>query len=91
MPGRLLVGDTTPTDPGGNGPLSRVQFVEFSRLSRRSRGDVSGFSVIFLDCHGRLWDYDEVVGRRSVRTGETRRWRTSTIRKNYDDHSLASG
>ncbi|GBP53936.1 hypothetical protein EVAR_96614_1 [Eumeta japonica] len=27
----------------------------------------------------------EVVGRRSVRTGETRRWRTSTIRKNYDD------
>ncbi|GBP06139.1 hypothetical protein EVAR_3523_1 [Eumeta japonica] len=33
--------------------------------------------------------YDEVVGRRSAWTGETRRWRTSTVRKNYDDHSLA--
>ncbi|GBP19263.1 hypothetical protein EVAR_79863_1 [Eumeta japonica] len=31
----------------------------------------------------------EVVGRCSVRTGKTRRWRTSTVRKNYDDHSLA--
>ncbi|GBP60049.1 hypothetical protein EVAR_44259_1 [Eumeta japonica] len=30
----------------------------------------------------------EVVGRRCVRTGETQRWRTSTVRKNYDDHSL---
>ncbi|GBP86726.1 hypothetical protein EVAR_63731_1 [Eumeta japonica] len=27
----------------------------------------------------------EVVGRRSVRTGETRRWRTSTVRKSYDE------
>ncbi|GBP14616.1 hypothetical protein EVAR_93488_1 [Eumeta japonica] len=32
----------------------------------------------------------EVVSRRSVRTGETRRWRTSTVRKNYDDHSRMS-
>ncbi|GBP72101.1 hypothetical protein EVAR_55144_1 [Eumeta japonica] len=31
----------------------------------------------------------EVVGRRSVQTGETRRWKTSTARKNYDDNSLA--
>ncbi|GBP90396.1 hypothetical protein EVAR_65805_1 [Eumeta japonica] len=32
--------------------------------------------------------YVEVVGRRSVWTGEPRRWRTSTSRKNYDEHSL---
>ncbi|GBP88890.1 hypothetical protein EVAR_102903_1 [Eumeta japonica] len=30
----------------------------------------------------------EVVGRYFVQTGEIRRWRTSTIRKNYDDHSV---
>ncbi|GBP19335.1 hypothetical protein EVAR_12376_1 [Eumeta japonica] len=32
--------------------------------------------------------HGEVVGRRSFRTGETRRWRTSAVRKNHDDHSL---
>ncbi|GBP70781.1 hypothetical protein EVAR_52907_1 [Eumeta japonica] len=31
---------------------------------------------------------NEVVGRRSVQTVEIRRWRTLTVRKNYDDHSL---
>ncbi|GBP48570.1 hypothetical protein EVAR_38545_1 [Eumeta japonica] len=56
-----------------DGPLSGVQFMEFSRFSRRSRGGVSGFTVIFLDRHGRFWEYDEVVGRHSVRTGETQR------------------
>ncbi|GBP29631.1 hypothetical protein EVAR_79180_1 [Eumeta japonica] len=30
----------------------------------------------------------EVVGRRSVQTGETRKWRTSTVRKSCDDHSV---
>ncbi|GBP92447.1 hypothetical protein EVAR_63197_1 [Eumeta japonica] len=33
----------------------------------------------------------EVVGLRSVQTGETQRWRTSPVRKNYDDHSLPLG
>ncbi|GBP30745.1 hypothetical protein EVAR_82487_1 [Eumeta japonica] len=32
----------------------------------------------------------EVVGRRSIRVGETRRWRTSTVRINYNDHSLGA-
>ncbi|GBP24302.1 hypothetical protein EVAR_9400_1 [Eumeta japonica] len=32
----------------------------------------------------------EVMGRRSARIGETRRMRTSTFRKNYDDHSFVS-
>ncbi|GBP84811.1 hypothetical protein EVAR_63693_1 [Eumeta japonica] len=31
----------------------------------------------------------EVIGRRFVRTEKTRRWKTSTAWKNYDDHSLA--
>ncbi|GBP52606.1 hypothetical protein EVAR_35796_1 [Eumeta japonica] len=30
----------------------------------------------------------EVMGRCSIRAGETRRWRTSLVRKNYNDHSL---
>ncbi|GBP84820.1 hypothetical protein EVAR_32719_1 [Eumeta japonica] len=30
----------------------------------------------------------EVAGRHFVQTGEIRRWRTSTVRKNYDDHLL---
>ncbi|GBP52813.1 hypothetical protein EVAR_39351_1 [Eumeta japonica] len=70
-----------PDGSSGDGPLSGIQFMEFSRFNRRSRGGVSGFTVIFLDRQGQLWEYDEVVGRRSVRTGEIRQWRTSTIRK----------
>ncbi|GBP78741.1 hypothetical protein EVAR_54553_1 [Eumeta japonica] len=50
----------------GDGPLTGVQFLEFSRFSRRSRGGVSGFTVIFLDRHGRLREYDEVMGCRSA-------------------------
>ncbi|GBP31306.1 hypothetical protein EVAR_31431_1 [Eumeta japonica] len=64
MPGRPLVGDTTPTDPGGNSPLSGVQLAVFSQFSRRSRGGVSEFTVIFLDRHGQFWEYDEVVDHR---------------------------
>ncbi|GBP00684.1 hypothetical protein EVAR_101023_1 [Eumeta japonica] len=44
-------------DPDGSvvmAPLG-VQFMEFSRFSQRSRGGVSGFTVIFQDRHGRLW------------------------------------
>ncbi|GBP42877.1 hypothetical protein EVAR_27230_1 [Eumeta japonica] len=77
-----------PDGSSGDGPLSGVQFMEFSQFSRRYRGGVSGFTVIFLDRNGRVWEYNKVVGRRSVWTGETRRLRTSTIRKNYNDHSL---
>ncbi|GBP11188.1 hypothetical protein EVAR_6013_1 [Eumeta japonica] len=91
MPGHLLVRDTTPTDSVVMAAFqwSCVSVVmEFSRFSRRSREGVSGFTINFLDYHARLWEYDEMVGRRSVRTGLTPRWRTSMIRKNYDDHSL---
>ncbi|GBP53953.1 hypothetical protein EVAR_96631_1 [Eumeta japonica] len=40
-----------PDGSSGDGPLSGVHFMEFSRFSRRSRVGVSGFTDIFLDRH----------------------------------------
>ncbi|GBP82789.1 hypothetical protein EVAR_57348_1 [Eumeta japonica] len=79
----------------GDGPLSGVQFVEFSRVSRRSKGGVSGFDVIFLDRHGRLWEcmmkwwVAAPSGPEKLDDGEPRRYGKTTTITHLLHHSQA--
>ncbi|GBP16177.1 hypothetical protein EVAR_9892_1 [Eumeta japonica] len=92
---RLLTSNRPPRPPPRLGP-SKVQVsieVQSFTSDIQTVGDQEELSVgtpasssIVTAVSG---NDGEVVGRRSIRTGETRRWRTLTVRKNYD-HTLLS-
>ncbi|GBP72217.1 hypothetical protein EVAR_51124_1 [Eumeta japonica] len=80
-----------PRRSSGDGPISGIQTWRI----REPAGDQEESSVGIPTSSSTVTAVSgsggEAMGRRSVRIGETRRWRTSTVRKNYDDHLLPLG